>query len=95
MYAPASLSILVLIIMFQLHEVIMFKVEKNIAVPERRKRKGASYPFAQMEIGDSFACAQSDYGRVQAAMRTYSYHHVPVSFTLRKTDDGFRCWRVE
>lgn len=73
----------------------MFKVEKNIPVPERRKRKGASYPFAGMEVGDSFACEQGDYARVQAAMRTYSYHHGSTKFVIRRTDNGFRCWRVE
>lgn len=72
----------------------MFNIEKNVPIPERKVRKGQKYPFADMQVGDSFTFTKDDYPRVSSAMRTYAWKSESRQFTIRRVDDGFRCWRL-
>ena len=64
------------------------KIEKNIPIP-------AKFPFAGMQVGDSFAIPP-DVKRIAlsvAAMRYGRKHN--MLFTVRQMPDkSFRCWRV-
>jgi hypothetical protein len=63
------------------------KIEKNIPLPIK-------YPFAQMEVGDSFLLPEG-MKRNAASVAAMRYGN-PLGrrFTIRKTPEGFRCWRV-
>ncbi len=64
-------------------------IEKNVPMPLR-------YPFAQMEVGDSFALPPG-VGRttVNVAAKRYADKH-GGKFTVRLMPDrSYRCWRVE
>ena len=65
-----------------------FKIEKNIPAPGRR----AKYPFAEMEVGDSFEAPES------AKLRTAAYNAGKKSgrkFTCRTHDGALRVWRIK
>lgn len=64
------------------------KIEKNILMPRR-------YPFEDMEVGDSFLLPP-DAKRITvqvAALRIRK--KTGRVFAIRKTSEGYRCWRVE
>lgn len=65
------------------------RIDKNVPLPQR-------YPFAQMEVGDSFAVP---YGvkrtTVNIAAKRYAEKH-GGKFTVRLMPDrSLRCWRLE
>lgn len=65
------------------------KVEKNIPVPRK-------YPFADMQVGDSFAVPPSvKRSAVTIAAKRYAHEH-GMKFTVRQMPDkSLRCWRLE
>jgi len=70
-----------------------FKIESGIPISPPARR-GASYPFSVMEIGQSFAVPRENGPRMrnaaaQASMRT------PRRFVVRASATEFRCWRIE
>ena len=76
-----------------------FKIEKRIPIPTPKKTGYGSYPFADMKVGDSFFVPSSDTFRetrlrVASAASYYGLRHPGIKFSLRKTDDGIRVWRV-
>ena len=65
------------------------RIEKNVPVPKK-------YPFAGMQVGDSFA-VPPDVKRpaVTVAAMRYGRQH-GMKFTVRQVaDKTFRCWRIE
>ena len=66
------------------------KIEKNIPIPKPRNK----YPFALMDVGDSFfvpgKTASHLSGSIGNAMRITS-----GKFVTRNIDGGVRVWRVE
>lgn len=64
------------------------KIEKGIPVPR-------SYPFAEMQVGDSFAVPESlQRMTVTVAAKRYGDKH-GMKFTVRAMPDkSFRCWRI-
>ena len=70
-------------------------IEKGVPMPQRNTTH--NYPFAEMEIGDSFVVPKSRKAGLAQAARTYSTKvDSKVKFTLRtsKTVDEVRMWRV-
>lgn len=65
------------------------KVEKGIPMPVR-------YPFAEMEVGDSFEVPENvKRTAVSVSAKRYGDKH-GMKFTVRLTPERkFRCWRVE
>lgn len=65
------------------------RIEKNVPLPQR-------YPFAQMEIGDSFAVPENvSRTAVSIAAHRHGKEH-GTKFTVRMMPDrSFRCWRIE
>lgn len=64
------------------------QIEKGIEVP-RPIRQGR-YPWAQMEVGDSFLIAGKEaLGSVYNANKA----HKPKHYIARKTEGGVRVWR--
>lgn len=65
------------------------RIEKNVPMPQR-------YPFAQMEVGDSFAVPEGvSRTAVSISALRYSRKH-GGKFTVRlMLDRSLRCWRIE
>lgn len=65
------------------------KVEKGVPLPSK-------YPFAGMQIGDSFAVPE---GVSRTAVSIAAHRHGKdhgTKFTVRiMPDRSFRCWRIE
>ncbi len=76
-----------------------FAIESGIPVGPT-KANGSIYPFAAMEVGQSFAIEGTDFRSVQnvrSAVGTWNRLHAPMKFVVRRdprTIDGHRCWRV-
>lgn len=78
----------------------MIPIDKGVAVPAKTSRN-ATYPFADMEVGDSFYVAsvkenhQRILGSVATCVRHYVTRRAPQKrFTVRQIDSGIRCWRL-
>jgi hypothetical protein len=65
------------------------KVEKNVPLP-------VTYPFAKMDVGDSFAIPpDSRRETVAVAALRYGRKH-GMKFVVRLMPDrSYRCWRLE
>jgi hypothetical protein len=78
----------------------MYQIEKGIEVPAKKIFVGKSvYPFATMEVGDSFFVPQVDgKPKTDGSLRSSARQAAKkfgFKFTVRRVDGGFRCWRVE
>lgn len=67
----------------------MYQVEKNVPLPSRYSR----YPFAQMEVGDSFEVPVDSARNAQHAVYQEN-RRGEKKFTFRKMGDVARCWRT-
>lgn len=78
----------------------MYKIDKNIPVKSSGKGAGGgkppTYPWRQMEIGDSFLFPVHVYPTLAHTLcaQASSTNH-PKKFITRKTEEGYRCWRTE
>jgi hypothetical protein len=72
------------------------KIDKNIPLPATYG-KYSKYPFGDMKKGDSFLIdSQAETTAVRQAASYYSRSTgTKMKFSIRKTDKGHRCWRVE
>ena len=64
------------------------KIESGIPMP-------AKFPFAEMKVGDSFLVPE---GTSKNVVGVYARRHAiktGTKFTIRKTPEGYRCWRIE
>lgn len=71
----------------------MIKIEKNIPIPSSSP-KSSKYQFYEMEVGESFCCSIE----FEKSLRTQSYNFgtkVKRKFSVRKTNDGIRVWRIK
>ena len=76
-----------------------YKINKNIPITNIRKGKGrpSTYPFAEMQVGDSFFVSIKDKRprMVGNAANQYTRHHGgSPKFITRSVDGGSRCWRI-
>ena len=71
------------------------QIEKGIPIPDRARK--SSYPFGQMEVGDSFLdrdAAKTISSRAYNAANIWGRNH-GVKFAGRQVEGGVRIWRVE
>lgn len=81
-----------------------FAVEKGVPLPTTRGplAKPIPYPFASMEMGDSFVIASKNVGDLRKlrnrllkiAERYRNDHQAGFGVTTRECDGGLRVWRV-
>lgn len=71
----------------------MFEIEKNVPLP--KSARNAKYPFAEMEISDTFLAKGAPMRRVSAAASGYASQHPGCKFICRTVDEGVRVWRIE
>lgn len=72
-----------------------FVIEKNIPIPAAYDRVH-KWPFANMEVGDSFLVDFSEATRRKLCTASSYYgKRRGKKFSIRKLDNGIRVWRVE
>lgn len=69
----------------------MLEIEKNLPLPKERLRN--SYPFNQMDIGDSFLVPE---GKMQVVLNANyrASKQLGMKFIARKDTGGIRVWRI-
>ena len=86
----------------------MFEIEKGIPIPavQRRAAGSSKYPFASLEVGDSFfvaATPSEGESQNEASDRVFNSlsgskyrakKHLNRDFTARVVDGGVRVWRT-
>lgn len=68
------------------------KIDKGVPLPDHHLQV---YPFKDMQVGDSFLLPK---GISSASVRTQASRNgreLGRTFSVRKTPEGFRCWRVK
>lgn len=75
-------------------------IERDVPAPVLFKERGPKYPFAKMEVGDSFVVNGPRDGRVsssayQFARRIKRKTGQVIKFTVRTEGNTTRCWRIE
>jgi hypothetical protein len=70
------------------------KIDKHVPMPSVSRHR---YPFANMNVGDSFVVAYAKRDSVITAASQFVKQHQPAwQFTTRKVGDGeVRMWRVK
>lgn len=73
----------------------MFEIEKNVPLEEKPLGPGRPplYPFAVMEIGDSFFAAGKTLNSVSACASIYKKSY-GKKFSCKSYPDGIRVWRI-
>lgn len=67
------------------------KIDKDIPLPPRGRR----LPLDQLDIGDSFLIpAGMSHAYVRQLIQN-AQKRLSRNFSLRRTKDGYRCWRIE
>jgi len=71
-----------------------FTIDKGVPMPPRRRGAGRNrvYPFAEMEVGDSFF-HEGSASSVEAAASNYA-RRSGKRFAARYIDGGVRIWRI-
>lgn len=71
----------------------MWTIENHVSVPRRGRRE--SYPFYDMRIGDSFFIEDAqNVKNARSAAWVFSKRHPGVKFSCRKSEGGWRLWRI-
>lgn len=71
-----------------------YKIESGVPMPKRGQI--CKYPFAEMNVGDSFALAASDRNRIKTAAIKFGHRH-KQKYSIRCVDPikgDYRCWRI-
>lgn len=68
-----------------------FRIEKNIPAPPNRRSK---YPFADMEVGDSFMIPGAATSAKIGSSISYRCIRYGEKYRTSAVDGGLRVWRV-
>lgn len=68
------------------------QLDRGVPIPEQRRRK--SYPFRDMEVGDSFFATETSIVRIHAAARNYKGVRVTCRTRIENGEKGVRVWRI-
>lgn len=71
-----------------------YEIEKDVPLPSRNSTGRSRYPWAEMEVGDSFFAADGVRSRVAAAAQNHRRRY-GRRFAVRVEGDGVRVWRIE
>lgn len=73
-----------------------YKIDKNIPMPEAHRPLAGNFPFADMEVGDSFVFSRAKPQTVGYLAAVFGRRQNPrMKFKIIKTAAGYRCWRIE
>lgn len=75
----------------------MYKIEKDVPLVEWKRGPKYTYPFGDMQVGDSFFVrAEPRFrGLHNSALNFVRKHEPDKKFSVRRVEGGFRCWRVK
>lgn len=75
-----------------------FTIDKGVPLPPHRPSGGMgrlpTYPWHQMEVGDSFFVPGGVLKKLATAASATARRHPPLRFSLRTVDGGVRVWRI-
>ena len=73
----------------------MINIDKNIPMPKIVRNGGpkAKYPFADMQVGDSFEVTDKTTKKF-ASTCAAATRRLGSKFTIRTIDNGIRVWRI-
>ncbi len=72
------------------------KIDKDIPFrPAIRGKRDSKYPWMEMEIGDSFLFPASLKKSTACNNASFASKSHGKKFVVRKTPEGYRCWRVK
>jgi hypothetical protein len=84
-----------------MNNITNFIIEKGIDIPPKRpvgRKPGVKYPFAQMQVGDSFVCPENPkrpgYSLAGPSAVSFKKNNPGWDYTVRKEGDHFRLWRT-
>lgn len=69
-----------------------FKIEKNISITPRCAY--SKWPFSRMAVGESFLLPAGTNRAAAATAASYFGKRNNKKYSIRKTEDGIRCWRT-
>lgn len=74
----------------------MYQVDKSVPIP--KSGRNSVYPFATLEVGDSFFIPLEPYDEkkatsIRACASTFAKRR-GVTFTCKRVDGGLRVWRT-
>jgi hypothetical protein len=69
----------------------MLEIEKG--VPFAAPNYASKWPFAKMEVGDSFLVPLELKSKCVNSASQFGGRN-NMKFSIRKTPDGYRCWRI-
>lgn len=74
-----------------------FKIESDVPTPPPGLASWLNWPFANMKVGDSFLVGEDVRltARCRGAASYFCRRNEGTKFSIRKTPEGFRCWRVK
>jgi hypothetical protein len=73
-----------------------YKIESGVQMSEACGRPRRTYPFAEMNVGDSFAVAARDLKKVQSSASWYGRSHNKKYSVhcIDPVEGKYRCWRI-
>jgi len=69
----------------------MFKIDKNVELPTVK----STYPYKDMEIGDSFEFPISERNKVSSSCSIYGKNNNRKYAVRSISDSRYRCWRIK
>ena len=76
----------------------MISIEKNVPMPQNGAGRAGKYPFADMDVGDSFALPKTDKAAKQISSRARSWAVgkglKDRKFSTRTNGETVRIWRT-
>lgn len=72
-------------------------IDQDVPLPSARAPKKTKYPFAEMEVGESFLIPKKKTDNCRSAANQFSRRHQPEwRFSVYKENEKqSRCWRIE
>jgi hypothetical protein len=79
----------------QMDSKVQIQIERNIPIPGKAGRNGLSkYPWSEMAVGDSFLFPPGMSGAAASSNAASAQKRTGSKFSVRVTDNGYRCWRT-
>ena len=72
----------------------MIEIDKKVPMSDNRVGRKGKYPFAEMEVGDSFFVEDVKSSAIRNLASTTG-QRLGKRFSVRISGDGYRVWRTE
>lgn len=72
----------------------MFTIDEDRPIPEPGRGRRGKYPFAKLNIGESFAVSLAQGENARAAAGVWKQRHPGWDYCTRKSAAEYRIWRI-